>query len=182
MTERRVEVEAMSACDAAVARELLITDPSAVFAPRTHVGVERRTFPMTLRVKTQRGDTAMHQVTVALGIPDTATGSRFPISWSPTSHRRALPSFHGTLDVASEADGTVVRIDGSYAPPLGVAGKLFDTVAGRRMAQQSIADLASYLGARLSECADDREASVSWHPALAPEPLRDRPAPEAWLG
>lgn len=182
MSERRIDVEARTSCDAGVARDLLVNDPSDVFAPRTHAGVERRTFPMTLRVKTNTGVTAMHQVTVALGIPDTPTSSRFPISWSPTSHRRALPSFRGTLDVASEGDDTVVRIGGDYKPPLGVPGKLFDAIAGQRVARLSLHDLATYVAARLAECAQARQTSVSWHPAPAPEPLRDRPTPEAWLG
>ena len=182
MTGRNVDTEAPVACSLAAARELLVTSPSEVFAPRTHHGVERRTFPVTLRVKTLSGATAMHPVTVALGIPDTATGSRFPITWSPPSHRRTLPSFAGVLEILADGDDALLRISGSYEPPLGPPGKVLDAVAGRRMAHASIQDLTNYVAARLGECAEAREDAFAWHPPLAPDSIRDRPPPEAWLG
>jgi hypothetical protein len=183
MSERHVAAQAPVACAIEVARELLIDDPSGVFAPRTHPDVERRTFPTTLRMKSASGVTTMQQVTVALGIPETPGGNRFPISWSPTAHRRALPSFRGHLDLDPDGDlACVVRVKGAYVPPFGAAGALVDAVAMHRYAERSVEDLVTFTAIRLAECAAAREESVSWHPAPAPEPLRDRLAPDAWLG
>jgi len=182
MSERHVAAQAPVACSAEVARELLVNDPSAVFAPRSHCDAERRTFPMTLRMKSASGVTTMQAVTIALGIPDTANGSSFPISWSPVAHRRALPSFQGNLELVSDGDNCVLRINGAYVPPFGAAGALLDAVRMHRLAERSVEDLVTYAAIRIAECAATREESVSWHPAPAPEPLRDRPAPEAWLG
>jgi hypothetical protein len=185
MNERHVTAQAPVACGVKVARDLLVTDPSGVFAPRTHPDVERRTFPMTLRVKSEHGATAMHQVAVALGIPDTADGARFPISWAPTSHRRTLPSFYGFVELSPTGDASdeaALCISGRYTPPLGAPGKVFDAVAGHRLAARSIEDLTWYVAVRLGECAASRRETVPFHPAPAAEPLRDRPAPETWLG
>jgi len=182
MTQRHVEADAPVACEASTARDLLINDPSAVFAPHTHTDVERRTFPMTLRVKMASGGTTMQPVTIALGIPDTATGSRFPISWSPAAHRRALPSFNGHLEVVPAGDECSLHIEGTYQPPFGPAGALVDAVAMHRPAQRSIDDLVAYAAIRLAECAATGMESMSWRPAPAPDLLRDAPAPEAWLG
>src|SRR5207302_383028 len=82
--------------------------------------------------------------------PDTASGSRFPISWSPTSHRRTLPSFHGALELTPDGHDCSVRISGSYAPPLGLAGTVVDALAGHHVAEHSIADLAAYVAVRLA--------------------------------
>lgn len=178
--ERRVHTRAAVTCPAVVARDLLIIDPSGVFAPRTHPEVERRTFPSTLRVTAASGSTVMQRVTVALGIPDTAGGARFPISWAPVAHRRVLPAFHGSLELTPDGDESCeLHIEGAYTPPLGAPGALFDTVAGRRVAQRSIDDLASYAAIRLGETAAARRHSMSWRPPGTSELLRDRPPPEA---
>ena len=109
-------------------------------------------------------------------------GSRFLITWSPPSHRRTLPSFAGVLEVVPDGEDALLRIRGSYEPPLGAPGKVLDAVAGRRVARASIQDLTNYIAARLGECAEERESAVDWRPPVPPESIRDRPPPEAWLG
>ena len=176
MSERRVSAQSPLLCSAAVARDLLINDPSSVLAPRSHPAVERRTFPMTLRMKSAAsGTTTMQEVTIALGIPDTASGSRFPVTWSPTGHRRMLPSFRGHLELLANDDTDTIRVDGVYRPPFGRLGAFLDAVALHRAAQRSIQDLVEYTATRLAETAAERAESVAWHPAPAGELLRDRP-------
>jgi hypothetical protein len=137
---------------------------------------------MTLRMKTSAGLTTMQAVTIALGIPDTVTGSRLPISWFPTAHRRTLPTFRGHLELLHTDGECSLRVSGTYEPPFGAAGALIDAAALHRVAQRSLEDFVTYAAIRLGECAAAREEEVSWHPAPVGELLRDRPPPEAWLG
>ena len=182
MTERYIEAEAPLTCTVDTARHLLLTEPAGVFAPRHRHELERRVFPVTLRYTSAHGATAMQRVIVALGIPDAPDGMRFPMTWSPTAHERTLPSFHGTLELLPLGDDACLRISGNYRAPLGVPGRVVDAVAGRRVARQSIDDLTRFVAARLGERAVECEQTIAVHPASYPESLRDRPAPEAWLG
>jgi hypothetical protein len=59
------------------------------------------------------------------------------ITWSPEGNT-IFPRFEGTLAVYGEgADPGVsyIELDGSYVPPFGPAGQLFDAAIGRRIAQ-----------------------------------------------
>jgi hypothetical protein len=72
------------------------------------------------------------------------------IRW--TSGSWMLPDFRGTLRFRIEGGETRLLIDGTYAAPLGVAGRWFDAIVGRRFARASLDDLgcrvATYLAAR----------------------------------
>ena len=65
------------------------------------------------------------------GLPDA-----IEISWRPEG-MLVFPSFEGTLAICSESDRNVSRLEleGSYTPPFGVAGMLFDAAIGHRIAQ-----------------------------------------------
>jgi hypothetical protein len=63
------------------------------------------------------------------------------IAWSP--HDGGLyPLFRGTLSV-EDVSGNYCRLDldGGYAPPLGLAGAVFDAVAGHRIAVAAAREL-----------------------------------------
>jgi hypothetical protein len=69
-----------------------------------------------------------------------------------TSGSRLLPDFAGTVRFRIEGRGTRIAIEGGYAAPLGIAGRIIDLVLGRRIARASVTDLArrldTYVGAR----------------------------------
>jgi hypothetical protein len=56
------------------------------------------------------------------------------------------PIFDGKLSATSEGGGySRIDIYGTYAPPLGLAGAVFDAAVGRRFAQASIRDFLTLL-------------------------------------
>jgi len=61
------------------------------------------------------------------------------LAWDPRDP--TVPSFTGTLSAAENDGTTILALDGSYSPPLGVAGAAFDVVAGRRIASATIRTL-----------------------------------------
>jgi hypothetical protein len=64
------------------------------------------------------------------------------LAWRPA--RSALfPDFHGVMTVRPQGHGAWLRIEGSYEPPFGVPGKVFDALAGRVIAQRTLVRLLS---------------------------------------
>lgn len=53
-------------------------------------------------------------------------------SWIP------LPVMSGLITVRPNGLATELRMEGTYAPPLGVLGQLFDRVIGYRLAQRTV--------------------------------------------
>ena len=67
------------------------------------------------------------------------------VSWEPKDGG-PYPHFHGTLSIAEDAIGwSRIEIDGTYQPPLGIAGAAFDAAVGHRMAQSTAAELLDEL-------------------------------------
>ena len=66
------------------------------------------------------------------------------IKWVPEG-TAALPSFSGTLTVCGEEDParSHIELDGSYAPPFGAAGQVFDAAIGHHIAQATARELLS---------------------------------------
>ena len=62
------------------------------------------------------------------------------------------PRFEGTLVAWVEHDPneTFVELDGTYVPPLGVAGELFDAALGRAMARRTARALLDDIGRALA--------------------------------
>jgi hypothetical protein len=58
------------------------------------------------------------------------------ISWMPEG-TGVFPTFEGILIIRGKtgSDVSSVELDGSYTPPYGVAGQVFDAAIGRRIAQ-----------------------------------------------
>jgi hypothetical protein len=80
---------------------------------------------------------------------DTMVHEALMVIWQSRS-RLPLPDFHGLLTVRVRAPGTEVSIHGSYVPPFGIAGKLFDVAIGRGIARATLRklldDICRYLG------------------------------------
>jgi len=70
------------------------------------------------------------------------TGSRpLTIAWQPVG-KGPLPGFDGTLAATAETETTCrLTIEGSYTPPGGIAGAVFDHLIGVRIANATIAAL-----------------------------------------
>lgn len=66
--------------------------------------------------------------------------------------RPLLPHFHGTVRFRIAGSATRVLVEGSYRPPFGSLGRLFDHLVGCHIARASVRDLArrlaDYLEAR----------------------------------
>lgn len=62
------------------------------------------------------------------------------LGWHP---RLAVlfPDFHGALTVRPKGRGVWLRIQGSYEPPFGAAGRIFDMLVGRFIARFTLARL-----------------------------------------
>ncbi len=73
------------------------------------------------------------------------------VHWKP-QRRYLFPDFHGVLTVRPQARGSSLRIDGTYQPPFGSLGRVFDALAGRIVARRTLErlldDLAQKIEAR----------------------------------
>jgi len=74
------------------------------------------------------------------------------LSWAPRN-RRLYPSFDGTLAIMAGEDYESCRLvlEGSYVPPLGVAGEVFDAAVGRRIAEATGRELLRTIASRMEE-------------------------------
>jgi len=70
------------------------------------------------------------------------------LAWKP-EHRGLFPDFSGVLTVRPKDHGVWMRLQGRYNPPFGIAGKLFDIVAGRRIAERTARRLLDQLTAEI---------------------------------
>jgi hypothetical protein len=87
-----------------------------------------------------------HDVLVSLAPLPAYTGyERIAIRWVPTGHG-PYPTFEGVLCVSDEGSGfSRLDIDGSYHPPFGPAGALFDAALGKRLAESAVRELLANL-------------------------------------
>lgn len=109
-------------------------------------------------VDLRRGPSIRQPVVVELGVPTTLGGTtRWPLSWEPIGHARALPAFSGTLEVAEHDDGTTtLQVAGIYRPPLGLVGIIVDSAIGHRVAEASIEHFVGALARRLDRASVQR--------------------------
>ena len=65
-----------------------------------------------------------------------ADGTALRITWMPEG-TTIFPTFQGTLAIWRDDDPSVTQIelDGTYEPPFGAAGQIFDAAIGQRIAQ-----------------------------------------------
>ena len=57
-------------------------------------------------------------------------------AWRPAW--RGFPSLGATLTVRPSGEDTELLLEGSYEPPGGIIGRIFDRIAGRRMAERTM--------------------------------------------
>jgi hypothetical protein len=63
---------------------------------------------------------------------------------------RLLPDLHGVLRLRiATVETTRLTLEGTYRPPLGAAGLIFDALVGRRIARASVRDLLERIAAAL---------------------------------
>jgi hypothetical protein len=73
-----------------------------------------------------------------------------------TAGTRLFPDFHGVLRLRIvSVDETGLALEGTYRPPFGPAGTVFDVLLGRRIARATMRDLIG----RLADAMERREAS-----------------------
>jgi hypothetical protein len=100
------------------------------------------------------------RVTVSFGMhmdlpEDGRSHDEIRVRWESGS--KLLPNFHGAIRFRIDENRTRIIIVGSYTPPLGVAGQVFDALVGRWIARSSMTDLAGRIARYLSA----REAAWS---------------------
>lgn len=69
------------------------------------------------------------------------------LRWSGGS--RFYPDFSGTVRFRIEHLHTRIMIEGAYRPPFGRVGKVFDSFAGRWIAERTLGDLATRISVEL---------------------------------
>ena len=93
---------------------------------------------LTLRVdlsslKVPGSSQARHDVHVKHELVEEQGKSKLALSWDPED--QTVPRFTGTLTSSEKETGkTTLTLDGTYTPPLGVAGAAFDLIVGRKIA------------------------------------------------
>ena len=75
------------------------------------------------------------------------------IAWRPQT-TGIFPDFRGVLTVRPHHSGVTLQMEGAYDPPYAVMGKVFDIVAGRRIAHRTMRRL-------LDDFAHDMEAEYA---------------------
>lgn len=79
-----------------------------------------------------------------------------------------FPAFDGELVVGSDEDYNtfVLRLDGRYAPPGGAAGRVFDAVIGRHLAESTVRTLLQQIAATIESHFNREESLKHVHPAV----------------
>jgi len=72
---------------------------------------------------------------------------RIAVTWRPELEQEPFPTFTGTLALeAATPKACALTLDGTYEPPLGIAGKVFDAALGRRIAEATAEQLLKEIG------------------------------------
>jgi hypothetical protein len=75
-------------------------------------------------------------------------------AWRPSW--RGFPAFGATLTVQRRGTGTDLVLEGSYDPPGGVVGRLFDRIAGKRAAVRTMDALLNQMAQQVEQMAAPR--------------------------
>lgn len=101
------------------------------------------------------------------------------LAWAPTGNRATLPSFTGTLHVASgDAATTELVLEGSYRVPLGPIGRFGDGVVGNRIAQRSTTELLERMSKRIEKLSLEASTAAQVTPTPRPPDMRREPRPD----
>jgi hypothetical protein len=94
-----------------------------------------------------------HPVRFQFGLHENVTEAGMQddeIAFTWTVANRLLPDFHGTLHAHSAPQArTKLVIEGSYMPPLGFLGGLFDRLLGHTFAQHTVQHLVDTIAEQL---------------------------------
>ncbi|MDQ6932482.1 MAG: hypothetical protein M3160_04830 [Candidatus Eremiobacteraeota bacterium] len=72
------------------------------------------------------------------------------VSWYPKAHL-PLPAFHGILSVRPHFKDSELALEGSYEPPLGPVGEVFEATIGRNIARGTINGLLQEIKASVQD-------------------------------
>jgi hypothetical protein len=173
--ERQLQAAASVRAPLATAADVLRDDPGSVFAdgPPTVEQRRARRFAVPVGAAVGSGTAVEQLVDLEVGMVRVDGGTAtVPVRWEPTGHQRLLPTFVGELVLRPDASGrTDIELRGAYRVPLGpVVGRFGDTLIGRRIARQSLADLLDRAARRLDRVVDRRHddlpRSAPYHPDL----------------
>jgi hypothetical protein len=164
------KVRASFAC----ARDLLVHDPVGTLGSPEGAGPKRRRFPADLSV--QVGRTGVIHVRVEIEIRAVHLdhdSARWDMTWHAIDHPHLFPVFEGTLGLEpAERGGTILRMTGSYEPPIGPVGAVGDSVMRHRVARQSIErylrSIAGHINRTVTEQMASGPAPLATHEALRP--------------
>lgn len=89
--------------------------------------------------------------------------ARYGIGWEPGTTARGIPTpgFNGTLTLRAGEDYSECELElaGSYEPPGGSAGNIFDEAIGRRIAHSTLNALLAGVGRGLRVAYEETEAA-----------------------
>jgi hypothetical protein len=182
--ERPVEAFTTIGVAFARARQVLQTDPGAVFTD-TYTTEERRArrFQSDVSLALSAGASMHQEVTIQLGIAHSTEPAYVqPLTWHANGHERFLPAFDGALEISEAREGTGLRLVGSYTVPLGVAGRFGDGVIGQRLARRSLEMLVEWFGRRLENEVLRRLETADGHVRRLPTPVGDYEHSELYVG
>ncbi len=144
----RVQVERVVQCPFSVAHEY-IEDFLGDAERAIDVRIRFRDFVYGLRGDVRRPV----QLVLARHVDDTEAGrghDAIRIAWRAGT--RLFPDFHGTLRLRIDSvETTRLTFEGTYRPPLGLAGRAFDVALGRRIARSTMSELLDRIAAELEE-------------------------------
>jgi hypothetical protein len=129
------------------------------------------------RIAVNRGSTRLEQdIAVSVGYGTHEAGAvRWPVHWRPIGHTKVLPAFAGELVLRFvEEGGAVLRLSGTYRPPLGVVGVIVDATIGHRIAEASVEDFLRVVARRIEAEAQRRACGDTVGPV--------DPMSELWWG
>jgi hypothetical protein len=154
---------------AAVREEVLIEAPyvqaSGAFERRLGLqdGAQRGQCTLTLVAPVRAGREVARTVRARTRrVSEANYTAQFGIAWDAGSTVEGIPTpgFDGTVTLRSGEDynSCDIVLEGTYAPPGGVVGALFDEVAGRRIASATLGALLDGVGRELEAEHRDIEA------------------------
>jgi hypothetical protein len=175
--QRAVHVTASTRASFDRAKAALVREPAGILSDEQGAR-DRRTFLVNLAVNVGRGGSSVHQrVEVHLkGVHLEGRVARWEFEWNAVGHPGLFPVMHGELTLEPRETHALLTLRGTYEPPMGVVGAVGDSVAGRRVARQSVTDYVARVAQRVDAAVDADLASVAWHPA--PYPTREPPGSE----
>ena len=88
--------------------------------------------------------------TLARTLKHVGLEQRIAVTWRPESEQEPFPTFSGALALeAATPKACVLTLEGTYEPPLGIAGKIFDAALGRRIAEATAEQLLREIGSAI---------------------------------